>query len=143
MKKSLIAISVSMLVLAMKAGAQQADIFPPPAKQPQVFATATTEALVIDGRLSEHAWRTTPVVTNFFQIEPNQGAKPGFDTEVRILYDKRFLYFGVYCKDTMGKEGTRVQDFRRDFQADLSDVFSIQLDPMNQKQYCVSFHTTP
>lgn len=144
MKKSLTALGVCVLsVLCHEAGAQQADIFPPPAKQPEIFATAVTGEIIIDGRLNEQAWKNTPVVTNFFQIEPNQGAKPGFDTEVRILYDKRFLYFGVYCKDTMGREGIRVQDYRRDFQADLSDVFSIQLDPMNQKQYCVSFHTTP
>lgn len=83
------------------------------------------------------------MVTNFFQIEPNQGAQAGFDTEVRVLYDKRYIYFGVYCKDTMGAKGVRVQDFRRDFQDSHSDMFSIQLDPQNLKQYCVSFHTTP
>lgn len=143
MKKSICIIVPILLCTAMRVNAQQADIFPPPAKQPEIYATRTSEALIIDGRLNEAAWRSTPVILNFFQIEPNQGAKPSFDTEVRILYDKRFIYFGVYCKDTMGKEGVRIQDFRRDFQADLSDVFSIQLDPQNQKQYCVSFHTTP
>ncbi|MEO0732847.1 MAG: hypothetical protein AAFZ52_08435 [Bacteroidota bacterium] len=59
------------------------------------------------------------------------------------LFDDKHLYFGVFAKDSLGKRGVRAQDLRRDFAWDENDIFSVQLDPLNLKQYCVSFQTTP
>jgi hypothetical protein len=62
---------------------------------------------------------------------------------VKVLYDERNLYFGVFARNSLGKRGIRVQDFRRDFAWGENDIFGVQLDPQNLKQYCVSFQTTP
>lgn len=76
-------------------------------------------------------------------MEPRQGGKYLYETEVRVLFDKRNLYFGVFCKDSVGRKGIRVQDYRRDFIYGDNDVFYLQLDPQNLKRYCTSFQTTP
>ncbi len=64
-------------------------------------------------------------------------------TEVKVLFDDKHLYFGVFARDSVGKKGIRVQDLRRDFSRGENDIFGIQLDPQNLKQYGVSFQTTP
>jgi Domain of unknown function (DUF5916)/Carbohydrate family 9 binding domain-like len=117
--------------------------FLPPAIPPSVFAVETTENMAIDGKLNEDVWQRAPVVDDFFRMEPRQGGSVQYATRVQVAFDKKNLYFGVFCKDSMGKKGVRVQDFRRDFIYGENDIFYLQLDPQNLKRYCVSFQTTP
>ncbi len=76
-------------------------------------------------------------------MEPRQGGEYKHKSFVKVLYDDKNLYFGVFARDSLGKKGVRVQDLRRDFSWGENDIFGIQLDPQNLKQYCVSFQTTP
>lgn len=117
--------------------------FPPPAIAPVVYAVETNENIAIDGKLNESSWKYAPEINNFFRIEPRQGGRYIYDTWVKVLFDKRNLYFGIFCKDSVGKKGVRVQDLRRDFAFGENDVFFLQLDPQNLKRFCVSFQTTP
>ncbi len=118
--------------------------FPPPSKPPQIRAREVlSPAIRLDGVLQEKEWAEAEATTNFFQTEPVQGAKNRYSTSVRVLFDERFLYIGVVCRDSAGRGGTRVQDLRRDFIFGENDMFAIQLDPQNLKRYCVSFQATP
>ncbi len=117
--------------------------FPPPVNPAQVVAVQINEPIVLDGKLMEPAWQKAIPVQDFFRMEPRQGGKYLYETIVRIVYDDKHLYFGVFCKDSLGKKGLRVQDLRRDFVNGESDNFFIQLDPQNLKRYCVSFQATP
>jgi hypothetical protein len=117
--------------------------FLPPAIPSIVYAIQTKQALQIDGKLSEPAWQAAPVIDQFFRQEPRQGGTVKFKTEVKLLYDDKNLYAGVWCADPNGKKGLRAQDLRRDFSYGENDIFYMQLDPQNLKQYCVSFQTTP
>ncbi len=117
--------------------------FPPPSDPPQVFAKRAEGSIKIDGKLNEPDWQEAPVTKDFFRMEPRQGGAYTYKTEVRVLFDEKQLYVGVFCEDSLGKKGVRVQDLRRDFSDGENDIFGIQLDPQNLKQYCVSFQTTP
>ncbi len=117
--------------------------FPPPSIHPKIYAIEAKDNIVVDGKLNELSWQLAPTISNFFQIQPRQGEKHNFETFVKIVYDKKNIYFGVFCKDTAGKRGVRVQDYRRDFTSANNDVFMIQLDPQNLKRFCASFQTTP
>ena len=123
--------------------AQQADNFPPPETPAEIRAIRTEENIKIDGKLSENSWQGAPVTQDFFRIEPRQGGEYEYQTQAKLLYDEKNLYIGVFCADSLGKKGIRVQDLRRDFSWGENDIFGIQLDPQNLKQYCVSFQTTP
>ncbi len=123
--------------------AQDDQNFPPPPTAPIVKAQKVNDDIKIDGKLDERAWQEANVITDFFRMEPRQGGDYLYDTEVKILYDEKNLYVGAFCQDSVGKAGVRAQDLRRDFSPWDNDVFYIQLDPQNLKQYCVSFQTTP
>ncbi|WP_103863631.1 DUF5916 domain-containing protein [Aquimarina sp. I32.4] len=117
--------------------------FPPPDTPPQIHAKRVQGTIKIDGKLTESDWQNAIPVDDFFRMEPRQGGTYKHKTEVKVLFDEKYLYVGVFCEDSLGQKGVRVQDLRRDFSEGENDIFSIQLDPQNLKQYCVSFQTTP
>lgn len=117
--------------------------FPPPEQPPEVYAIRTDVPIRVDGRLIEESWQSAPETSDFFKIEPRQGGNYLYDTRAKILFDDKNLYVGIFCKDSLGKKGIRAQDLRRDFAWGENDIISVQLDPQNLKQYCVSFQTTP
>jgi len=136
----------TMLTLVLLAGilkAQDTINFPPPAKAPVIYAVETKDNMSVDGRLNEACWAVAPPVKDFFRVQPRQGGDYVYQSTVKIVFDKRNIYFGVFCKDTAGKKGIRVQDYRRDFLQQDNDQFMIQLDAQNLKRYCVSFQATP
>uniref|UniRef100_UPI004049EF2B DUF5916 domain-containing protein n=1 Tax=Fulvivirga sp. TaxID=1931237 RepID=UPI004049EF2B len=132
-----------MLLIVFYVSAQDDQNFPPPETTPEVRATKAIGNIKIDGKLNESDWQNAEVVSEFFKMEPRQGGDYLYDTEVRLLYDEKNLYIGAFCKDSLGRKGVRVQDLRRDFAFGENDIFFVQLDPQNLKQYCVSFQTTP
>lgn len=117
--------------------------FPPPKVPVEITATKATGKITIDGNLNEKDWQNAETISDFYQIEPIQGDVNKHKTKVKILFDSKNLYVGVFCKDSLGRKGVRVQDLRRDFIADENDVFGVQIDAQNTKQYAVSFQTTP
>ncbi len=122
---------------------EETDNFPPPEIPVQISATKASGVISIDGRLTEADWDMAVPVTDFFRVEPVQGGQINNPTEVRILFDDKNLYFGVFARDSLGKKGVRMQDLSRDFNGLENDVFGIQIDAQNTKQYAVSFQTTP
>ncbi|MCI5080748.1 MAG: carbohydrate binding family 9 domain-containing protein [Saprospiraceae bacterium] len=131
------------LLITMNLFCQNDQNFPPPENPPVVRAEKVEGRIKIDGKLDEADWQRINGITEFFRMEPRQGGKYLYDTEVKVLFDEKNIYFGVFAKDSLGKKGIRVQDLRRDFLWGENDIFFIQLDPQNLKQYCVSFQTTP
>jgi hypothetical protein len=49
----------------------------------------------LDGRLSDATWLTAPVIADFVQREPVEGAEPSDRMEVRFVYDDDALYVGA------------------------------------------------
>ncbi|MEM9888796.1 MAG: DUF5916 domain-containing protein [Bacteroidota bacterium] len=117
--------------------------FPPPENAPEIKAQKVTQTIKIDGRLTETDWQQATIVSDFFRTEPRQGGEIRYETEVKFLYDDKYLYVGAFCKDSAGVKGIRVQDLRRDFSWGENDIFGVALDPQNLKQYAQSFQTTP
>src|ERR1700736_1704102 len=62
--------------------------------KPRITATATriAEAPQIDGTLDEPVWQQAKQLENFVQAEPFEGQPATEKTEVRILYDDRYIY---------------------------------------------------
>ena len=132
-----------LLILTVRLSAQNQDNFPPPDEPLEIRAVKAKGTIKIDGKLDEADWENALPVSDFFRMEPRQGGGYRYKTVVRILFDEKYLYVGAFCQDPMGKKGIRVQDLRRDFSWNENDIFGIQLDPQNLKQFAVSFQTTP
>ncbi|MFC0774166.1 DUF5916 domain-containing protein [Terrimonas alba] len=134
---------ILLLLFNQGLNAQDAFNFPPPAVAPVVHAIEVNETIIVDGKLNEAIWQQAPAIKDFFKTEPRQGGKYLYETSVKIVFDKNNLYFGVFCKDSVGKKGMRVQDMKRDWEYSSNDNFYVSLDPQNTKRFCVSFMTTP
>ena len=141
MRRTLCMFSIYALLTAHSLYAQ--EVFPPPDNPPTLEAFRATNEVQIDGRLDEVDWQQASPVSGFTQEEPEQGAPPSFDTEVRVLYDNDNLYISAVCFDTNGPSGIRVQDLRRDFDFFENDVFGVSLDPFSDGRNAIIFQVNP
>src|SRR5882672_11356606 len=66
----------------------------PPRKQARAIRVAAG-AIALDGRLDEDVWSRAPVVTDFTQKEPVEGAAPSDTIQVSFAYDDTALYVGA------------------------------------------------
>jgi hypothetical protein len=101
------------------------------------------EPPVLDGAVrDEQRWQSATPLTTFWQTTPNEGVPVSESTEVRILYTKEALYFGVICFD---RDPGRmvVADARRDSSLDDTDSFQIILDTYLDRQNGFVFGTSP
>jgi hypothetical protein len=63
-------------------------------------AYRTAMEIKVDGVLDEADWEKAQPITEFVQIQPDEGKPVTQRTEVRILYDDKKIYFGYTCYDT-------------------------------------------
>ena len=73
------------------------NMFPPPEQPLRIRAVRAESPIRIDGHLIEQDWVTAIPASGFLQIEPVPRGPATEDTEVRVLFDERYLYFGVRC----------------------------------------------
>src|SRR6266702_814432 len=63
-------------------------------------ASRVDRAPKLDGTLNDPLWQQVTPISNFLQREPFEGQTPTEHTEVRILYSKLDIYFGITCFDS-------------------------------------------
>lgn len=99
------------------------------------------QVIVLDGRLDDEAWARADSITDLLQMEPENMAPVTERTVVRVLYDDRHIYVGIYAYDS---DPHRIATglVRRD---DLppSDQLQIGLDPRHDHITAYTFGTTP
>lgn len=104
---------------------------------PKAVATRLTGTVQVDGKLDEGVWSSAPVVTEFVQRRPTEGAPPSQRTEVRIVYDDEAIYIGARMFDDNPK-GIVARLARRDAETG-SDFILIQFDPYHNHNGDASF----
>ncbi|WP_128544595.1 carbohydrate binding family 9 domain-containing protein [Larkinella soli] len=120
-----------------------ARTFRPDSVQKAVQAVAIEKNLTVDGLLSETEWRQARPVADFRQIDPVQGGRPRSPTEVRVLFNRKYLYIAAINYDSLGSRGLRAPDFRRDFNPGGHDYFGLSLDGFNDRRNAMAFLTNP
>jgi hypothetical protein len=87
----------------------------------------------LDGTLNDSLWLNAKPITDFRQREPHEGELPTEKTEVRTLYTRHAVYFGIHCYDS---EPSRIiaTDLRRDVSQDLDDHFEILIDSNHDRR---------
>lgn len=139
-------IAITSLSLCPFAGLILAqETFPPPEVPLEISAKKIgDDEIVLNGTLNESVWQDAQMITGFTQREPVQGKPASFDTEVRILFDSKFLYVGAICKDSLtDRKRLRVRNLQRDFSGFGNDRFSVALDGLMDKRNAVGFEVTP
>ena len=89
------------ILLAVQA---QSPISDPPAAAgaavpSSVHATRAETPPALDGRDDDPVWRTAPVITQFLEARPSEGAAPRLRTEARVAYDAHNLYVFIRAFD--------------------------------------------
>lgn len=99
------------------------------------------EAVKLDGQFSESAWERATPVSGFVQRDPKEGGTPAFQTEFRILYDRNYLYVGVWAldPDTSKVVGIRT---RRD-ESSPSDWIRVMVDSYYDRRTAYEFAVNP
>jgi len=110
--------------------------------EPRLLATRASGPLTLDGRLDEPAWTLAPVARGFVQNEPSEGRPASLDTEIRVLYDDRAVYFGVFAHDDE-PASLVVSDLRKDFNTAASDAVLIVIDTFRDRRNGFEFATNP
>lgn len=100
-------------------------------------AVRTETSLQVDGRLDEAAWSRAPILRDFTQLTPLLGKESQKRTEVRVLYDDRFLYVGARMHHEPGS--TVVTQVHRRDQSSASDWFAVFLDSAHDHRSAFSF----
>jgi hypothetical protein len=121
--------------------AQDVKFFKPDSIRRQLKAVRISTSLTIDGILNEPEWSLASPSSPFIQIEPYQGKAANYETQVKVLYNQKYLYFGIISKDPLGKSAIRATDFIRDFDYTKHDLVSLSFDAFNDKRNAIVFAT--
>ena len=117
-----------------------------PAKDESVRITAeetqVDHAPRLDGTMDDQLWQSAKVITDFRQREPNEGEPATERTEVRILYTRHAVYFGIHCYDSVPSR-IIATELRRDVSQDLNDHFEILIDSSHDRSGGYVFEVNP
>src|SRR3989454_654398 len=114
----------------------------PQAEKSAAEAVRVDHSPKLDGRLDDPLWQSAKVVTDFRQREPNEGETATEKTEVRILYKRHAVYFGIHCYDFQ-PAGIVATELRRDVSQDLDDHFEILIDSNHDRRGAYVFQVNP
>jgi hypothetical protein len=119
------------LALAGPVAAQQAPV--PTARSVHTVPVPTAVAaekighITVDGRLDEEGWSKATPITDFTQVDPDEGKPATQRMDVRFLFDNEALYVGARMFEKNGAKDVVTRLVRRD--ADMeSDVFEVVID---------------
>ncbi|WP_299521316.1 S41 family peptidase [Winogradskyella sp.] len=106
----------------------------------KVYSTKqVSETISIDAEIDEKSWGKVKWEGNFIQTEPENGSKPTFDTQFKILYDQKHLYVAIRAFDNH-PDSIVVSNKPRDFFD--GDYVEINIDSDYDKKDAFSFTIT-
>jgi uncharacterized protein DUF5916 len=96
----------------------------------------------LDGTLDDPIWQLAIPITDFRQREPYEGRPATEKTEVRIIYTRNEIYFGITCH-TSANSGIVATQLRRDVTQELDDYFEIIIDSRHDRRNAYVFQINP
>jgi hypothetical protein len=125
-----------------KGGGASAQYTKNPPTGPSVVAVRVDRAPKLDGTLDDEVWQSARPIMDFRQREPQEGEPATEKTEVRILYTRHAVYFGIHCFDS---EPSRIiaTELRRDVSQDLDDHFEILINSNYDRRTGYIFEINP
>src|SRR6266550_6228340 len=121
--------SALLLISALKESGQAQNQRPtvPISSAPIAQAVRVEGAPKLDGTLDDPSWQKATPIADFRQKEPYEGRPATESTEVRILYTRTEIYFGIVCRSSDPPNVVATQ-LRRDVTQELDDYFEIIID---------------
>jgi Carbohydrate-binding family 9 len=104
---------------------------------PTYTVLRTRVPVKVDGKLDDPVWASAPAVGNF--VNNADGSPTPLQTEAKILYDDRFLYFGYSCQD----ENVWATMTKRDEHLWTEEVFEVFLRADLQYKSYIELEVNP
>jgi hypothetical protein len=98
--------------------------------------------ITVDGALDEAGWHQAPTIGELTQRQPDEGQSPTQRTDVRLLYDRDYLYIGVNAYDAEPHRVIGTQ-MARDVSLASDDRIEILLDTFRDQRSAFYFATNP
>src|SRR5215216_4341258 len=108
----------------------------------RIKAIRTAEEIRIDGMLNEAAWGQAVPASDFRQEDPNEGAPATEKTEVRVLYDDKYFYVGIWAFDAESDK-VNARELTRDASFSNDDKIEILLDTYHVRRNAYRFAVNP
>ena len=105
-------------------------------------ASRALQPIQLDGKLSEGAWETAPVGSDFVQQTPNPGDPATERTEVRVVYGEDAIYVGMRMLDS-NADSIASQLGRRDASGIYADWAHVAIDSYHDRRTAFRFSVTP
>lgn len=153
--RSIVAFSITLFALAAQGQelptrdvTQQST--PAPTKQlpspntgtRRIQAVRVSDHIKIDGLLDESAWSLAQPATDFRQERPTEGAPASERTEVRVLYDDKYIYLAIRAADSDAAK-INARDLVRDSNFPNDDKIEILLDTYHDRRNAFRFAVNP
>lgn len=105
------------------------------------YANRTELIPKIDGKLNDECWQKVGTWDgDFIQQQPHQAKAPSQETEIKILYDDKYLYVGIIAHDNEPEKMSTLLGPRDDYT--VGDIAGIAIDSYNDKQTAFEFNLT-
>lgn len=105
------------------------------------YAKRTDLTPKIDGKLDDKCWQEVGNWDgNFIQQQPHQAHAPSQETEIKILYDNKYLYVAIIAHDNEPEKMSPILGPRDD--PYTGDIAGIAIDSYNDKQTAFEFNLT-
>ena len=96
----------------------------------------------IDGRLDDAVWNQAPIGGPVYEYVPKSELPMTELTEFRVIYDKDYLYIGVWCYDSdPSKINARIME--RDASIFSDDNVQVVIDTFHDNRNGYIFMTNP
>jgi Domain of unknown function (DUF5916) len=99
----------------------------------------STKKPVIDGKLDDECWETGVWAGDYHQFVPNEGAEPSDPTEMKILYDDKFIYVAFRAYDSEPEKIQIRSGARDEF---VGDIMGINFDSYHDHRTGFEFSLT-
>src|SRR5216684_6273938 len=135
-------LSLIFLAVAVSSLSAQTPTSDDPLSARSVVAVHADKAPELDGTLKDARWQDARLITSFHQREPFERQPATEKTEVKVLYNSRFVYFGIHCFDS-GPKRIVATELRRDADFSVDDNFTVLISPNNDRRNGYTFTTNP
>ncbi len=108
---------------------------------PHAAAARRTGQVTIDGRLDEAAWRAATPITDFTQLDPQEGQPASERTEARILIDDAAIYVGMRMYD--GEAALIQKQLARRDESIEGDLVEVTFDSYHDHLSAYIFRLSP
>ena len=130
---------ICVALLWSSTAAAQAPLAPPAVRKRASAARVANDAIRVDGRLDDEAWRLATPITDFIQKEPTEGTAPSDPMDVRFVYDDHSLYVGARMTS---RDGAIQAPLGRRDSIDQTEYIMIAFDTFLDRRTSVVFGVT-